>query len=137
MAEQEDAVRWVAEFCYPEELKGAQTAHALREDRARLVMEKRRKIDHINMLKFKGAADIQLAADFSEKEVRVQEALDNVHSTTCALCERCNFVGCLSILTDTSTFNAIDEIRCTILDIDRSADKFCEPRLKWLKVYSL
>jgi hypothetical protein len=43
MAEQEDAVRWVAEFLFPEHFESAPKNHALREDRARLVLEKKKK----------------------------------------------------------------------------------------------
>ena len=144
MAEQEDAVRWVAEFLLPESFKSAPKNHALREDRARFVLEKQRHFDAVRKLRKEQLHSAQEdlepgAANPEDVEVKVAQYLHTIQElrhTKCALCECAPADLALHTIPTDSVHAIIDDLRWDILDIDPAEDFFCTICLKWMHVYA-
>ena len=113
MGEQEDAVRWVAEFLYPESFKSAPKNHALREDRAWFVLEKQRHFDAIKQLR-KGALNIPEHAEMENVQAELNtymQAIQQLREGRCVLRECVPLQGNLTKISSDSTHACIDDLR--------------------------
>ena len=63
-------------------------------------------------------------------------ALEHLRGQNCVLCELEFPTASLSSIPTEAPYNSIEQLRWSIMDIDRDADKCCLSCLKWLEVYA-